>query len=274
MKTTIKFLFFAALMAISCNSDSDSTDNSGANQDTSVTADAKAQGIEEDIEDIKEDVLANDGYYASKNENTQLPPSSCRVISQETLTNGDKKFKVDFGTGCTDNNGNNRSGIIYIVVHRDNSTHVITANITFDNYYINSNKIEGTINVSRSVVNNIPTYTRETNINIIQPASGGTIHREGNFTIEKTGGASTPLVFTDDVFSIDGEAYTTLPNGTLLHMEITEPLIRNYNCLVIVKGKKTLTKNSLTYTLDYGNGTCDNIAILTLPGGSTVTIYL
>lgn len=274
MKTTIKFLIFAALMAVSCNSDSDSSDNSGANQDTSVTADAKAQGIEEDVEDIKEDVLANDGYYASKNENTQLPPSSCRVISQETLTNGDKKFKVDFGTGCSDNNGNTRSGIIYIVVHRDNSTNVITANITFDNYHINNNKIEGTINVSRSVVNSIPTYTRETNINIIQPAGGGTIHREGNFTIEKTGGASTPLVFTDDVFSIDGEAYTTLPNGTLLHMEITEPLIRNYNCLVIVKGKKTLTKNSLTYTLDYGNGACDNIAILTLPGGSTVTIYL
>lgn len=274
MKTTIKFLVFAALMAVSCNSDSVSSDNSGANQDTSVTADAKAQGFEEDVDGIKEEVLANDGYYASKNENTQLPPSNCRVITQETLTNGDKKFKVDFGTGCVDANGNNRSGIIYIVVHKDPSTHVITANITFDNYYRNSHKIEGTINVSREIVGGIPTYTRDTNINITQPSNGGTIHREGHFTIEKTGGASTPLVFTDDVFSIDGEAYTTLPNGTLLHMEITEPLIRNYSCLFIVKGKKTLTKNSQTYTLDYGNGTCDDIATLTLPNGTVVTVYL
>ncbi|HRB72977.1 MAG TPA: hypothetical protein PK776_14125 [Flavobacterium sp.] len=80
--------------------------------------------------------------------------------------------------------------------------------------------------------------------------------------------------FTDDVFSIRGNALTTLPNGTVLHMEITEPLIRNIGCPVIVKGKKTITKNSQTFVLDYGNGTCDDMATLTLPGGTVVTIYL
>jgi hypothetical protein len=273
MKTTIKLLMFTALMAISCNSDSDSS-NSGNTQDTTVAADAKAQAFEEDVEGIKEEVLAGDGYYASKNADTQLPPSSCRVITQETLTNGDKKFKVDFGTGCVDANGNNRSGIIYIVAHRNTTNNEITAAITFDNYYINSHKIEGTINVSRVVVNSVPTFTRETNITIIQPSGGGTIHREGSFNIEKIGGVSTPLDFTDDVFSIRGNALTTLPNGNVLHMEITEPLIRNIGCPVIVKGKKTITKNSQTFVLDYGNGTCDDMATLTLPGGTVVTIYL
>jgi len=273
MKTSIKLLTLTALLAISCNSDSESSDT-GSTQDTTITADAKAQAFEEDVEGIKEEVLAGDGYYASKNTDNQLPPSSCRVITQETLTNGDKKFKVDFGTGCVDTNGDNRSGIIYIVVHKNTTTNVITANITFDNYYINSHKIEGTIDVSRAIVNSVPTYTRETNINIIQPSGGGTIHREGNFSIEKIGGVSTPLVFSDDVFRIDGDALTTLPNGTVLHMDITQPLIRNIGCPVIVKGTKTITKNSQTYTLDYGNGSCDNIATITLPGGTTITVYL
>ncbi|HRB72975.1 MAG TPA: hypothetical protein PK776_14115 [Flavobacterium sp.] len=89
MKTTIKLLMFTALMAISCNSDSDSS-NSGNTQDTTVAADAKAQAFEEDVEGIKEEVLAGDGYYVSKNADTQLPPSSCRVITQETLTRRQK----------------------------------------------------------------------------------------------------------------------------------------------------------------------------------------
>lgn len=273
MKTTIKLLAITAFMAISCNSDSDVTNNNGNNQDTSISADVKAQIIEEDVDGIKEEVLSANGYYASKNE-LQLPPSNCRTITQETLTDGGKKFKVDYGTGCIDTQGNNRTGIIYIVVHNNTTTGIINAAITFDNYYINSNKVEGTIDVTRQVIDNIPTHTRNTDISIIQPANGGTIHRTGDFTIEKIAGVSTPLVFTDDVFSIDGTATTTMANGTLLQMEITEPLIRDLSCGNITKGKKTLVRNLQTYILNYGSGACDNVAILTLPDGTQLTINI
>jgi hypothetical protein len=41
-----------------------------------------------------------------------------------------------------------------------------------------------------------------------------------------------------------------------------------------VSGKLKLTKNSHTATIDYGNGDCDNLAMLSIDGGAASPIVL
>ena len=94
-------------------------------------------------------------------------------------------------------------------------------------------------------------------------------------------GVLTPLPI-DDAFKITGGARGQVKRDTTLvgwNATIVEPLIRRNNCRWIVKGSvRTVRENTNTGTryvglIDYGTGTCDNIATVTI-NGVTYTITL
>jgi hypothetical protein len=54
---------------------------------------------------------------------------------------------------------------------------------------------------------------------------------------------------------------------------ILDPLIKKFTCRWIVKGTKRITRNNHLGILDYGNGDCDNQAVLTINGvAHTITL--
>ena len=54
---------------------------------------------------------------------------------------------------------------------------------------------------------------------------------------------------------------------------VTEALRREATCPYFVSGTIEITRNGNQGTLDFGNGDCDNIAILTV-NGVEYTVYL
>ncbi len=81
---------------------------------------------------------------------------------------------------------------------------------------------------------------------------------------------ATLLDFTDDVFSITGQASGTLKRGDKTYQwtaAITSPLIKKLTCWWISQGTITISRNNTPIgVLDYGTGQCDRKATLTVNG--------
>jgi hypothetical protein len=78
---------------------------------------------------------------------------------------------------------------------------------------------------------------------------------------------------SDDVFSITGGGSGTNRNGVAVTELITTPITKTA-CQWYVSGVAEITRGNLpTITLDYGNGSCDNSATLSV-NGQTKTIVL
>jgi hypothetical protein len=78
----------------------------------------------------------------------------------------------------------------------------------------------------------------------------------------------------DDVYLIDGSADGIRPSGITWEREIVNALRKEMNCRWIVSGTVEITpEDRPTRILDYGDGTCDNIATVII-NGVTYTITL
>jgi hypothetical protein len=200
------------------------------------------------------------------------------------LTSGTQVTKtIDFGTtGCTLNNGNVVRGkiIITFVYQPDATSHTIT--YSFDNFYHNNIKFEGTKTFTRSRTTatatspSHPIVVMQLEMTITMP-NGDVYTRVGSRTRELVEGYSTDA-FLDNIYRITGSWTTTNENGNQHTATITEPLMAKMSCIavnkpILARGIITFIRNNVTSTLNYGDGECDNLAVFTINGNSfTITI--
>lgn len=183
---------------------------------------------------------------------------------------------LDFGTGCVGRDGKFRKGkIIHVYTNRLLIPGAIVET-SFDNYYQDSIKIEGAYRIKNTTESPLrPRY--QTNV-----INGKLIRPNGNFTVwngEKVRtqieGALTPVMPMDDVFSTTGTARGQVRRDTtniFWNSTIVEPLIKKMNCRWIVKGTvRTVRENTNSGerwqgVINYGNGECDNRAVVVING--------
>jgi hypothetical protein len=200
------------------------------------------------------------------------PSSSCATITEDSPS-FPKTITVDFGTGCTDYFGRTRIG--KMLIHLTDSFHLSGAirTVTFENFSINGVGIVGSRITTNTGLNSSgqPTFTRVINTDIT--SNGSTFSR--NFTHQMTwlSGYDTPACF-DNVWSISGNGTVVRPNGNTLSRVITSPLIVDFSCQHIKQGTVQITTSFGLWTLDYGNGACDNAATVTRPNGTVNSISL
>jgi len=196
--------------------------------------------------------------------------SPCATISINTISSPHQLI-IDFGaTNCKCLDGKYRRGEILVSftgLYKDSgSSHTIG----FDNYYVNNYKVEGTQTVTNNGHNNDGHLTFSVDINsTITDTSGNKLTYISARTREWIAGANTTGLFgwLDDVYSITGTANGTSFNGTAYTAKITSPLIVALNCKWIESGKIDFKPNdSLTRTIDFGNGDCDNKATVDVAG--------
>ena len=184
-----------------------------------------------------------------------------------------KTITIDFGDSCMAPNGVVRSGIISIVVSDSLRLPGSTATTTFNNYYINHFKKEGTIVWSNQSTGDTRKWNRTvTNGKITAPGGAYWTHN-GTKTAELINDTN-PNSVLDNIWSITGSGSTTNSAGVTRSHTIVTPLIKKVICSNIVQGTVSITGPHGNAMLDYGNGECDNQAVITLPNGSTHTITL
>jgi hypothetical protein len=93
--------------------------------------------------------------------------------------------------------------------------------------------------------------------------NGATYQRVGNRIREMIAGYTTPMIFIDNVYSITGSWTTSFPSG-IRTSTITSPLRIEASCPNIVSGVISIVGPNATSSINYGNGNCDNQAILTV----------
>jgi hypothetical protein len=183
---------------------------------------------------------------------------------------------LDFGNpGCVGNDGHLRSGKINIEYTNRLLYPGAIATTTFDGFYFDSTHVEGVhkiANTSNGTTNR--QYTVTVRDGKLTKPNGDYIKWKSDKVISQIEGFPT-LDFRDDIFSITGNASGQVKRGNLLvawSSLIQEPLIKKFICRWIVKGKIKTTRVSTTPNttwvaiLDFGNGICDNLAVITING--------
>jgi hypothetical protein len=288
MKTKKLILGLAlSLTILGCSTEDGTNSDPNAVTTDEAKASAKIDAMTDDVSNLVEEQEsstysdpANGKMAATQNTMFSTCATITRVPAFNTpLNSGDTVTKtIDFGTtGCTLDNGNVLKGkIIIVFVYQPTATsHTIT--YTFENFYHNAIKFDGTKTFTRVRIpanGNVPAHPKVT-MNMDMTATfpnGDVYHRTGLRTREIIDGLGNDD-FLDNVYKITGNWATTGPNGGTQTSTITTDLNVKMSCIaihkpLIVSGVITIVRGNTTATLDYGDGTCDNLAVLTVNGNS------
>lgn len=216
---------------------------------------------------------------------------SCKVItfvpSKDVYPH---KQIVDFGSGCVGADGRTRSGrkVIDWYVNPDTAPEgTLISETRYRDFYIDDIKITGFV---RTFVEKTGDHGVKTEKDItfkrLQSPDGTVKTSNGTHFSKQIAGYNTKTR-EDDIFQITGHADGTekTADGTAVRWasKITHvrPVIRQTGCFNRMSGLTNVLleftaggEGRFLETLNYGNGTCDNNATLSLNGGEPVDITL
>ncbi len=178
-----------------------------------------------------------------------------------------KTVTIDFGTGCLGRDGKYRKGKIVSIYTNPMVVPGAVVSTTFVGFYVDSFHIEGTHITENTSTSNMQGWK----VSVIDGKITNTITnrwRQWNSTknILQVEGNGTPNFPLDDVYKITGFARGSNSAGHTWASLVIEPLIKKFTCPWIVKGTVKLLRDGREALLDYGNGNCDNLAIIYING--------
>lgn len=262
-KKAFLLLLFISIF-ISCS------DNEATNETLTVSEISAFLNVD-DITGAVDDLLDQDETDDPFAKLTQSSIANCVIRTVEELNN-QRIVTLDFGDGCTPNNGREFSGMIRIVYTMSSGS--ISKDVSFIDFYVNSVSIEGFRNFSATRQNS--NGNTETSIVVdvtLTFPNSISISRTGTKIREKIEGNNTDTRL-DDVFSITGN-WQTIDRTSLVRTAVVQrPLIRKFNCRYFVSGVLRLSRGDATATINFGDGECDNLALVTGPNGGEFQIEL
>jgi hypothetical protein len=249
---------------VSCNRDNKSSTEKDT--DTEYASDRALGEISfNDVQSIEDDA-SNKGNGATLD--NYKTSSNCATITHDSISIP-HTITVDFGsTNCLCGDNRLRRGKIicsYTGQYRDSGS---VRSTTFDNYFVNNNQILGTKTVTNMGHNGQGQsyFTINVAAQIIKANNAGTITWNSNRTRTWIAGESTAIKL-DDEYSITGSGSGTKANGNTYTVTITTPLIKALNCNWIKQGVMDITpSNKPVRSINFGTGTCDNQAVVTING--------
>ena len=186
-----------------------------------------------------------------------------------------KNISIDFGTGCSNSvNGITRSGKINVTLSDSLRKSGSVAVMSFDNYYVSGFKKEGTITWTNTSQNGIKSWQRKCENGKVTAPDGHYWLHYGIQNVVQTEGSGTPSNLLDDVFSTIGSSTVTNSSGISRTAEITQALEKKVVCENIDKGTIKIQGPAHYAVLDFGDGTCDRMATVSIDGNNPVTILL
>lgn len=175
---------------------------------------------------------------------------------------------IDFGTGCTQPSGITFKGKIIVNQSAKMTTVGATRQITYENFYVEGVQVGGSRTVTNMGLNaaNQPFFTKTGTETLTFP-NGDTATRTINHVRTMTEGYST-TPRADNVWQVTGTDSGINRNGDAYTVTIQTALTKKFTCPWLVSGVIELTVNGKTRSLDFGDGTCEREATLTLADGT------
>tara|TARA_R110001583_G_scaffold41751_3_gene132635 strand:+ start:13912 stop:14790 length:879 start_codon:yes stop_codon:yes gene_type:complete len=239
----------------------------------------ESDDISDEVDNIIDDYLYGDLNLSGKDEASKtdgdkfggMPDCVVKTVIIDGTT---KSVTLDFGDGCELPNGNSIAGKIIMNYSFDLELQIITVIQSFEGFTFNDITVVGENTFVRIKENELgnPESTKTIDMTLTWP-DGLFVSRVGTKTREWIEGYDTKT-WGDNVYLITGNWTNTFKDGTVFSATITDALRREMACRFIVSGIIEYTKGELTSSLNFGDGTCDNIAVFTNNDGVETEIIL
>ncbi len=195
----------------------------------------------------------------------------CVTITHDSVA---KTILVDFGTGCLGPDGKTRAGQVFVTYTKRLYHPGAVLTVELIGYSVDSLALEGT----KTITNVSPNF--QSNITLQKTLAGGKVTwPDGTFATREFTRTSTwvraarPAL---DEFHVDGVASIQRRNGNLYSSTVIETLIWKRKCLrlgigIPAEGTTVIKRNGKPdLTIDFGDGTCDHLVTLSIPGKTKV----
>jgi hypothetical protein len=268
----LSLLALATFTIVSCNKDNSLTLTDQATELIAVSSEdmSEFESSTQSTEDELDDVLEDNG----------LMVRSCRPTIALSAPKGTypQTITMTFDGSCNDQHSRKRKGQIVITLSDSLTKTGATKTVTYNNFYLDSAKVEGTRKWTNTGKNaqGQPTFKREATNMKLTYGDGTSTTWSATHIVTKTGGYDTPRLFADDVWAVTGNTSGTNRKGKSYESVIASPIVHKAICRWIVKGVRSITVQGKTFSLDYGygGGDCDREALLTLENGTTKVIRI
>jgi hypothetical protein len=202
---------------------------------------------------------------------------TCPSISATLNASFPVSIIFDWGTGCTSaDDGILRSGKITAAVSGMLNMQSSVITFTFSDFTSNGNKIIGVHKITYlglNAGNNWPRYAVFTDAKI-EFADTKFITYHAEYIRLQSEGSATPLNISDDVWRIEGNSSGTTREGIAWTASYPSALVKKASCKWFSSGSVLVTPaGDVARTIDFGDGTCDNKAKLTI-ADKTIDILL
>lgn len=272
-------LSFTAMELWSCKKDS-STANSDGIQSTLELSSNDAIG-ENMVDDATGILLATsiDNNFSGRSSGTltnqRMQNLNCATVTIAPLQGFPKNISIDFGPGCSNTaNGIIRKGKVTVVVSDSLRKSGSVSVMNFDNYFAGGFKIDGTITWTNTSQGIAKSWQRKCENGKITASDGRYWLFSGIKNILQTEGAGTLRNLADDIYSVTGQHTITNANGISAASAIIQPLELKFSCENIDKGTVQTQGANHIAVIDFGDGTCDNLASISIDGNAPHTVLL
>ncbi len=251
--------------------------------DESLTATVQDEA---EISSISDDIITDVDEYVNANLNSvaSAPASETQKVigpkgATVTVVNEGNPFPkvitIDYGTeGITGKRGNVFKGKVIVRVTNRMDVAGSSRNYTFENFTVNDNQVKGYKSVTyNGLTNDKKNWTVLVSDTIVKAVDGNMIISNSTRIRTRISDNDTPNVYFDDKYSIEGSATGVNAKGVAYTMSITKPLIIDGIWPVFVEGTMVVTTEKRSVITDYGDGTRDLKATVTV-NGVTKTILL
>lgn len=275
------FVLFAALstlLLLGCEKDNETTDLDvlSVEEKAVVENDAAADNLTESADYEIDYLTGSDAAIEGIEDNSKATQHNRpryvdgvgpAITVNPTGYSFPKTITIDYGDGIELVNGRILSGIIVIEVSGPIFTNGATRTVTYQDFHVDSTLFAGggvcTFMGSDSTER---VFSHVSDITITF-ADGTVLDRHGERTRTLAQGFETIFDNSDDLILITGFVNYQTSDETTFGKTIVEPLTKMGGCRYIVEGVVAFNYNNENFaTLDYGNGTCDDVATITKNG--------
>jgi len=195
---------------------------------------------------------------------------SCAVVNDDPAAG---RTIIDFGSACIGNDSVERKGKIIINYSGDIFTNGSVITISFDQYYVNGRRIEGTRTVTNLGFNDAGNMHWQVEARDMKSTDPSGEWRKWNSSRDRemVQGYGTPGI-SDDVFFINGTADGAFSDGNTFSANILN-LKRDFTCSWIQEGYIIALIRGEIYSVDFGRD-CDNEVAITFPDQHRELVYL